>query len=48
MIGLNRSEYNNLTTGSRDERTGESYLTTGIVMAAYSLSQVLSLLSYRE
>ena len=34
-IGLN---INNLSKGSRDERTGEIYLTTGIVLAVYSLS----------
>ena len=45
MIGLNRSEYNNLTTGSRDERTGESYLTTGIELAAYLLTLLLLLVT---
>ena len=35
-------EYN-LTTGSRDERTGESYLTTGIELVVYSSCIILLL-----
>ena len=45
MIGLN---INNLSKGSRDERTGEIYLTTGIELAAYSLLIALLLLLNRE